>query len=153
MKKIICLLMLLMLVTMTSCAHIEDSNGPDDYSLVTIKDEDIIKGFYSTLSVGSYKSSVHIDDKLNGTYKVSKLSGIVNVAEYDCDNETISFDIEFTCDEGNALVAIVSNGMIIKKIEANQSEKFDVDNNGKYYEILVIGESAKLAIDYTVTSK
>ena len=43
MKKIFCLLLLtLVTVTMTSCSHIEDTNGEDNYSVVSFTDEDIL---------------------------------------------------------------------------------------------------------------
>ena len=55
-----------MICFMTSCKNfnqIKDTNGPDDYTLNTITDEDIIKGFNS-VSIGSIESSKNNEYKL-----------------------------------------------------------------------------------------
>lgn len=148
MKKILCLLVLFMLITLTGCSHIEDSNGEDDYSIVTFSDRDIIDGRTNTTTVGTVETHSYANDKIKGTYKVSKLSGIVEIATFENDKNTISFEFEFTCESGNALIAVVSDGEIVKKIEANQTLNFDVENNKEEYKILLIGESAKVSVKY-----
>ena len=32
-----------LIIILTGCQHVEDSNGPDDYSITTFTDEDILK--------------------------------------------------------------------------------------------------------------
>ena len=150
MKKILCLLVLFMLITLTGCSHIEDTNGADDYSIVTFSDSDIIDGRSDTISSGTIKTSSNTNDKLKGSYKVSKLSGIVEIVTFENDKNTISFEFEFTCESGNALIAVVSDGEIVKKVEANQTLNFDVENNKEEYKILLIGESAKVSVKYQV---
>jgi hypothetical protein len=139
-----------MLVTLTACSHIEDTNGEDDYSVVTFSDEDIIGGRGNTTTVGVIETNSYLNDKLKGTYKVSKLSGIIEIAEFDSKKKKINFDIELTCESGNVLIAIVSDGEIVRKIEANQEVNFEVSNNKEEYRILIIGESAKASVKYQV---
>jgi hypothetical protein len=152
MKKLLLTLLLIMMITLTSCTHIEDTNGPDNYTVETFTDQDILDGSNSIITVGSFHSHTHINDNLKGSYKVSKLSGILEVYEYDSKASTLNFNISFKCEEGNAMVVIVSNDNIIKKIEANQDIKFEVSNNYKNYTILIVGESAKISLKYEVNS-
>ena len=45
------ILLIILLLTLTGCVeHIEDTNGENNYSLETITDQDILKG-YPTISV------------------------------------------------------------------------------------------------------
>ena len=53
MKKLFTILFILFLsLTLTSCSHIEDTNGPDDYSLVEISNDEIVSGKSYSTSVG-----------------------------------------------------------------------------------------------------
>ena len=150
MKKILCLLLVLLSVMLSSCSQIEDTNGPDDYSIVTFTDEDILKGAINTITVGSFRSSSFVGDELKGTYKVSKLSGMVEIEKISSDRSNINFYIDFTCESGNAMLVIVSKGRIVKKIQANEKVNFDITNNNDYYKLLLVGESAKASIKYKV---
>ena len=152
MKSIIFTILLIFTVLLTSCSHIEDTNGPEDYSIVSFTDEDILSGKNSVFVVGSTKSQSKNNNKLVGTYKASKISGIEKIAEYRSDRENISFTIKLTCESGNALVVIVSNNEIIKKIPSNDSMTIDVINNKKNYKILLVAESAKISLEYQVES-
>ena len=152
MKRVILVLMILMVLPLTSCSHIEDTNGPDDYSVVTITDEKIISGVYSTMCVGVFETEIEVSDELTGSYKVSKLSGITEINTYRSRKDLITFNIEFTCESGNAMIVIISNDEIIKKIEANQNVTFEVTNTDHQYKILLVGESAKASINYEVVS-
>ena len=51
MKKILCLLLVLLSIMLSSCSQIEDTNGPDDYSIVTFTDEDILNGRINTITI------------------------------------------------------------------------------------------------------
>ena len=152
MKKIIVIMLLIFTLTLTSCSHIEDINGPDDYSLATFKDEDLLGGIHSCSEMGVIESSSKILDKATGTYKVSKISGMTEIEEYRTNKDIITFTIEVKCEAGNALVIVISNNEIIKKIEANQSLTFEVSNNDESYRIFLVGESAKVTVKYNIES-
>ena len=150
MKKLLLVLVLFSLVFLTSCSHIEDTNGPDDYSLCTMTDDNIINGYYSNISFGTVKTSSSTNNGVSGKYSVSKLSGVETIDNYKSKKDSITFEIDLTCEAGNVLFAIVSNDVIVKKVEANESVTFTVDNNGSYYKLVLLGESAKVSLKYEI---
>ena len=150
MKKILCLLLVLLSIMLSSCSQIEDTNGPDDYSIVTFTDEDILNGRINTITMGVFESSSFINGELKGTYKVSKLSGLVEIEKITSNKSSVNFDIDFSCESGNAMLVIVSNGMIVKKIEANEKVNFDIVNSNDTYKLLLVGESAKVSLKYKI---
>ena len=152
MKKIFFIFMLFLVLTLSSCSHIEDTNGPDDYSLVTLTEDDILNRPNSTITVGTIQSNSKIGNKAQGSYSATKISGVTTIAEYNTINSSISFEISFTCSEGNGLLAIVSNGEIVKLINPNETLSFTLNNSGYQYKIVVAGESAKLKVTYTINS-
>jgi hypothetical protein len=144
--------MIITLFSITSCSKVEDTNGLDNYSIETFSDDEIINGAKFTYTFGQYTSSSEWYGNLTGKYKVLTLSGVSTIVAYDTANEIIYFEIECTCEKGNALVAVVSNDRIIKKIQANETINFEISNNGYSYRIVVVGESAKMTVKYTVES-
>ena len=50
------------------------------------------------------------------------------------------------------MLAIVSNGEIVKKIEANTNSSFKLNNNKKYYTTYLVGESANVQLNYKINS-
>lgn len=153
MKKIFCLLLLtLVTVTMTSCSHIEDTNGEDNYSVVSFTDEDILSKGHYYISVGSITSRRKTGDLIEGRFNVSKLSGILEIDNFKYSSQYFKFNYDFVCKTGNAMLAIVSNNQIVKKIEANSGSTLKLDNNKKYYSIYLVGESANVLLNYQIDS-
>ncbi len=151
MKKLLMILLVSVLTGMlTGCLHIEDYNGSDNYSITTITDEEILKGYNSHISIGMVRSSSYINGTLKGSYKVSKLSGVYKVNNFKENSMIVNFTIQFICEEGNAMLVIVSDDKIVKKIEANSDLSFDLPNDGNNYKLLVVGESAKITLNYSV---
>ena len=95
MKKILCLLLLFMVFGLTSCSHIEDTNGPDNYSLETFSDEDIIYGSSTSTTFMVLETYSVLNGKSTGSYSVGKLSGVITVLEDDWSNRKLKFDIKF----------------------------------------------------------
>ena len=151
MKKIFVIMLLVFTLALTSCSHIEDINGPDDYSLATFKEYELLDIRFC-IQGSSFSSGYNVLGEAKGTYKVSKISGKTEIEEYSSNRDVISFNIEVICEEGNALVIIVSNDEIIKKIEPNQSLTFEVTNNKSTYRMYLIGESAKVTVKYNIES-
>ena len=105
MKRFLCLLFLaFVLLSLTSCSHVEDTNGSDDYSIVTFLDEEIIHGSRLTSTFGTFKTNSHINDKLKGRYRVSKLSGVVEVNTYETNKQNIKFATVFIVNHLNTFV-------------------------------------------------
>ena len=148
MKKFLVFVLLLTIFGLTGCSHIEDTNGEDDYSITTITDQDIIDGM-NNLWVGSISSSKKIDGKTTGTLKVNKFSGVSEIAEFISKNTLILMTISNTCTAGNLMVVVTSEDEILLKVYANESKSVEIPNNGKKYQIKVVGESAKFSLEYS----
>ncbi|MDY2574966.1 MAG: hypothetical protein SOW55_03195, partial [Bacilli bacterium] len=76
-KKIILSLLILPLVlNLTSCSHVEDTNGTSDYSIVTYSDKDIItkNSFLLNNSVKTSKNEINniSAKKFSGVYQLEK---------------------------------------------------------------------------------
>ena len=150
MKKIIFIISLILLINLSGCSHVEDINGPDDYSLATYTDDDILNGIRSTTTIGTLTTRVEKNGHLTASYKASKISGCVVLESFKSNSDTISFKFDFTCESGNALIVIVYNNEIIKKVEPNTEVSFELNNQGNKYKVWLIGESAKVAIKYEI---
>lgn len=149
MKKIITIIFIIFLsFTLTSCSHIEDTNGEDDYSLQTITEEEIVGNSYSSIKVGKFTTQ-------NGrTIKqsVKKFSGIENIQSFKTTKGFISFTVSITVSSGNFMVVLVQEGKIIHKFLNNQeNQKFTVPENTGKVSVIVAGESANynLKLEYS----
>ena len=150
MQKVIFLLLFLFVMFLTSCSHVEDMNGPDDYSVVTFSDEDILNGLNYGRTTYVSRINSYLNNKLYGEYKVRKMSGLDKIFEYRTDEKYICFELNFVCESGNAMLVLLYEGKIIKKVEANQTLNFEILNQGDEYRMLLVGESAKVSIAYVV---
>ncbi len=143
MKKIkaisLVILSLIMAFTLTSCAHIKDTNGKDDYSLNTITDEEIIN---STSSVVSTSIGIQKGDEY--TYKFGKISGVKVITTFDFTGYLlVETNLEIT--KGNAKLVLVNDGKIIKTFNNNQADNYFGRISGKCY-LKLAGESAKVTL-------
>ena len=50
--------------------------------------------------------------------------------------------------DGNAMLVIMSDGKILKKIEANQQIEFQMISDIGEYDVFLVGESAKVSVSY-----
>ena len=145
MKKYVCLLLILSMLLITSCSlgHIEDTNGPDNYMISTLTEEDIINGTNST-SIGSVHSTVNSKH----TERVKKFSGVSNILNLN-DSSSIKLYINFKVNSGNGIVAIVSNGIITHFFETNTNTYVTL-RGGQEYIVKIVGESCnyELTLDY-----
>ena len=120
--------------------HIEDTNGPDDYTLTTITDENIIKQDMGALNVS--KSTGLLNDGV--TFKSDKFSGVYRVFQTNfLFNSDFRMDLlNFHVNSGNFRMCLVNNGKIIAEVEPGMtSEVLLHDLNGSF-ELVIAGESA-----------
>ena len=123
--------------------HIEDANGPDDYSLVTITDENIItqdigalnvqmaSGLFNPLNDGiSIKS-----DKFTGVYRIFQTNFLFN-SDFDMDIAG------FWVNSGNFRMCIVNDGKIIADVEPDMLVNVSLENLNGSFELIIAGESA-----------
>ena len=146
MKKIfLSLTILVFIFLMTGCkAHIEDTNGADNYSLETFSEEDKVSPGWH-LSVGAISSQVGG----KGTFSAKKFSGVYTLYEtYIETSDSCYFDIEVK--SGNLEVLLIHDDQIIKSVELNTTSRFTINTKGKV-SLRVIGESANFSIAYEFT--
>lgn len=140
---VICFLMICFSFSCKSIRKIKDTNGPDDYSLSTITDEDIVKGM-SSISVGAIQSNK------NGNFnlKIGKFSGVNEIYKNDFKNKTITLEITNKVESGNLKIVVIVNNEIVENIPANTTKTITTNvENGKY-SIRIAGEVAKFSLSY-----
>jgi len=153
MKKI--LLLIITLLILCSCQRViyEDTNGDDNYSLETLKEED----YYDSHS-GSAKRSTGSQflDK-NFTYEYEDLNGIMDIVTF----EGMSFgEAEYTLktnlhvSRGNGKFFITTLDNKLCDIEINKDNQeivFTVKQDTVY--LVAIGESLDFTLEYEKTIK
>ena len=140
----------LTLVTLVACFdHIEDTNGEEDFSLVTITDEDFIQYSHSLVSNNSVRTEIGNRTKL----KIGKISGIDIIEEFSVfgsGSVTISMNMSVT--SGNCRLVLVHNEQIVYDFNINGEDSFVATERGHYY-LKIGGESATVSMEYTIVSK
>lgn len=148
MKKLFTIVFILFLsLTLTSCSHIEDTNGPDDYSLVEISNDEIVSGKSYSTSVGKLTTQTGRTIKL----KISKFSGVENVQSFKTTNSDITFTVSIEVTQGNFKAVLVQNNKIIHEFNNNQNNQIvKVSKGTGSVAVYIAGESAKfnLTIEY-----
>lgn len=148
MKKVIIFLMIIFtscFISCSSCKHIDDTNGDDDYSLCQISDENIINGMNS-ISAGSIKTSKNNSH----TLRINKFSGVNSIYKEIIKNSTVTINAKVTLDSGNLRVVVVGNKEILFDFVINGSSTYTLPSNVGSYQIKIAGETAKFKIEYTI---
>ncbi len=141
------IVMVVLLFSLCSCKHIEDTNGPDDYHLTTITDEKICSNNSSVIKVGSSEST--LGD--SGYFKVNKMSGVENLRTIKVNNQNVEIILSSEVYEGNVRIVLINNKEIINDFELNVSQRINLDNVSGVYYLKVAAESGNFKINYTVT--
>lgn len=143
---VVCVVAALIMVASNPVEHIEDTNGPEDYSLQIINDGNIeamnygARGFSSTT------------DNLTGytTYSSKKYTGVTEVYGGTCLTGTYTLYVNyFEVREGNAKLVLTMDDKIVHEFEPNEiGQEFTVENaRGNYFSIRLAGESASFKLD------
>lgn len=151
MKKIITLIMIGITICFTSCSsckHIEDTNGDDDYSLCQITNENIINGMNS-ISMSSVKTSKNNSH----TLRINKFSGVNSIYKETIKNTIVTINAKVTLNSGNLRVVVVGNKEILFDFVINGSSTYTLPSNVSSYQIKIAGETAKFKIEYTISYK
>lgn len=152
MKRFLCLITVLsLLFCLAGCGGIEDTNGPDDFSLVTITDEDICSGKLSYSAMMS--STTNINNKL--TLKIRKFSGVKEpdspVARVKTNGETLIFRTDITVTAGNFRACIVrDNEEIVGEFPIDVAGEVRIENAVGTYSLRIAGESAAFSLVCTL---
>ena len=120
--------------------HIEDANGPDNYALVTITDENIIKQDMGALNVS--KSTGLLNDGV--TFKSDKFTGVYRVFVTNFFlNSDFQMDLAgFWVNGGNFRMCIVNNDEIIADVEPGSFPEVLLHDLNGSFELVIAGESA-----------
>ncbi len=139
------LILVLSMMTLTSCRHIPDENG-EDTSLARLTEEDILKPGTSYFAISSWKSY----SGGSGSFSAESISGTYSVIVLKPEGRSITIDIDCELSSGNLRVVIINDGEIIKDIPLGKSS-IVIDNPSGKYEIKLGAESANVKIAYTFT--
>ena len=120
--------------------RIEDTNGPDDYTLTTITDENIIKQDMGALNVS--KSTGLLNDGV--TFKSDKFSGVYRVFQtnFFFDSDFLMDVAGFWVNSGNFRMCIVNDGKIIATVEPGMFATCELSDLNGSFELVIAGESA-----------
>ena len=124
--------------------HIEDTNGPDSYTLTTINDGDIIKNEMGALTPVTVREAL-IGDAMH--FESKKFTGVHEVLY---NNYVLPSDVVFSINtlsvtEGNFRMVVVHEGKIIAEIRPNSEELIQevrLENVTGYVSLRIAGESA-----------
>ena len=120
--------------------HIEDTNGPDDYTLTTITDENIIKQDMGALNVS--KSTGLLNDGV--TFKSDKFTGVYRVFQtnFFFDSDFLMDVAGFWVNGGNFKMCIVNDEKIIATVEPGMFATCELSDLNGSFELVIAGESA-----------
>ena len=148
MKKILCLIMALgFAVLAAGCGpEIADTNGPDDYSLATITEENVIN---QDLGCSSYTMSPGSEDE-NYLVETTKFKGkeFSGVAQIYMTNFIGKSDVyvdvsNLAVDSGNFALYAVLDGEIVHEFKIGElMETFELKDINGTFELVMAGETA-----------
>lgn len=127
--------------------HIEDTNGPDDYSLTTITDQQIIDKSVGALNVKQKKSL--IGDTIE--FSSDKFTGVYEIL-YDNYIGSSDFEINlysFTVNEGNFKMVVIHDDEIVATLEPDLMLDYRLENVKGKVSLVIAGESADFAFSMT----
>lgn len=120
--------------------HIEDTNGPDNFALTTITDENIINQDIGALNVN--KSTGILNDGI--TFSSNKFTGVYQVflTNFFLDSDFLMDLAGFYVNSGNFKMAVVHNGEIIATVEPGLFATCELSDLNGSFELVIAGESA-----------
>ncbi|MCH5163754.1 MAG: hypothetical protein J1F36_01920 [Clostridiales bacterium] len=133
----------LIAITCCGCGHIKDTNGDDDFSLVTLSEQQIIKG---NSSVSSVSASNQWNNKYN--LKVSKFSGVKELKKITLKSGTQKITTDVNVSAGNFRMVLISGGQIVYDFDINGTSSATI-SEGTYI-IKIAGESASFNLSFSI---
>ncbi len=127
--------------------HIEDTNGPDNYRLQQITDENIVNMDMGALNVGKSNNTITnmtkiSSDKFTGVYEVLYIN-LIGKSDF------LLNLYDLNVKSGNFKMVVVHDGKIVKTMtEENYEETLLEDINGTV-SLVIAGESADFSFEMT----
>ncbi len=141
---------------------IEDTNGPDDYSLntltvndVKISEKDSFSSFMSSSSYSGDKTKIKNKNLIAADYdkaieSAQSFSGILTINATLTDQDTVTFSVNSSVESGNFAIFIFIDGNYHSEIEINSKQTITLQNiSGKTVCIKIAGEDANMRIELT----
>ena len=128
--------------------HIEDTNGPDDYTLQTITDENICK-----MDIGAL--NVRIQEALIGdtvTYESNCFSGVYEVFYENIITNRFEISVNHAkVSAGNFKMVLCLDDEIVHTFSLNElTQTFVLEDVKGTISLRIAGESADFMFDYTI---
>lgn len=129
--------------------HIEDSNGPDDYSLVELTDRNIIR--QDTGAVGG----PNVREDLIGdttTYYAKKFTGVAEIYGENLFATRLTITVNHAqVTEGNFRIVLLVDDKIVHDFALNElTQSYVLEDVNGYVSLRIAGESAAFSLDYYV---
>ena len=135
--------------------HIEDINGPTNYSLNTITRNEVIKHDMGYKGLAFKTTDFRVSGVQFGGIEFSskKYSGTEELfyADYFLPSDFTLQVYNFEIKEGNLELVVVNNGEIIAKVEPGMDGYVHVPNVKGYTSVVLAGESANFKFEMTHT--
>lgn len=136
-------------LTNSDLEHIEDTNGPDDYSLTTITDENI-----RNMDTGSLGGPMISRGLLMGNtveFSAEKFTGVYEILH---DNFVFPSDFllslsSFTVEGGNFKMVVVHEDEIVAVLEPGLLVDYVLEDIEGYVSLRIVGESAAFHFSMT----
>ena len=147
MKKYVPLLAitLTLFLLLSGCAVFKDTNGPDDYSLQSLTETDILKGA-SCVKTGAVETRVN-DSR---TFRVNTMHGVETLETF---SKSGSYTLELSSEitKGNARLVLCTKEQILHDFDLNSAEQswtFTVEHDTVF--LRIAGEDCSFSVNYTV---
>lgn len=143
-RKIAILLVICLSAAFFLCScHIEDKNGPNDISLVSINDEKILNS-----NTNSQKASILETSGKRVEYRCEKFSGVKTLKKITYTGGIkleINYSIELS--EGNFRAVLIHEDEIVMDLPVGIDQKIVIESPKRSYDIKIAGESASVDIE------
>ena len=129
--------------------HIEDTNGPDNFALQTLTEQQIIDLSYGSVGGPHITNNILMGDML--TFSAEKFTG---VSEILYDNYILPSDFEVTLYNfevfgGNFKLVVVHENTIIAELEPGIDTYYRIEDITGYVSLRIVGESAAFRFSMT----
>lgn len=122
--------------------HIPDTNGPEDYSLTTITDENIIKQDLGSIGGPTISQSILFGDGYE--FSAKKFTGVYEIL-YDNFIGKSDFVLDltnFVVTEGNVRLVVIHNDQIVAELTPDMFVEYRLEDITGTVSLRIAGESA-----------
>lgn len=125
----------------SSLEHIADTNGPEDYALTTITDENIIKQDLGSIGGPTISQSILSDGY---EFSAKKFTGVYQIL-YDSYIGKSDFQLDitnFVVTEGNVRMVVIHNDQIVAELTPDMFVEYRLEDITGTVSLRIAGESA-----------